>query len=256
MREASSLSSPGEGMLCSLTKRIMVVSPLPERIRGLLAAMTANCFDLFTLHDFNMDVCLAVKPELLICDALPIAQLADRDDRRAEWLSQALRAGIPAAVLLDEAQAASAWGKELAKAGAVILPWPLRPEESLERIDALLDKRNEMLAAIEDKIAFKDIRVDLRKMTVERNGERIDLTKTEYDLLLQFIRSDGSVQTRESLLDAVWGLQFYAGSNVVDVHIKSLRKKLGDSAIMPKYIVTVRGAGYRLADGPAFGTRS
>ncbi len=85
-------------------------------------------------------------------------------------------------------------------------------------------------------------------MTVDRGGQRIDLTKTEYDLLLHFISSDGSVLTRESLLDTVWGLQFYGGSNLVDAHIKSLRKKLKDSAVAPKYIVTVRGAGYRLAD--------
>lgn len=59
---------------------------------------------------------------------------------------------------------------------------------------------------------------------------------------------EGAVQTRELLLDVIWGLQFYVGSNVVDVHIKSLRKKLEDSAVDPKYIATVRGVGYRLAD--------
>lgn len=61
-------------------------------------------------------------------------------------------------------------------------------------------------------------------MTVDRAGQRIELTKTEYDLLLHFMTSDGSVLTRESLLDTVWGLHFYGGSNLVDAHIKSLRK--------------------------------
>ncbi|MNE66545.1 Transcriptional regulatory protein WalR [compost metagenome] len=103
-------------------------------------------------------------------------------------------------------------------------------------------------AGNEDIRQFKDIRIDLKKMTVERAEQRIDLTKTEYDLLLHFVSSDGSVLSRESLLDTVWGLQFFGGSNLVDAHIKSLRKKLKDSAVSPKYIVTVRGAGYRLAD--------
>jgi two-component system alkaline phosphatase synthesis response regulator PhoP len=100
----------------------------------------------------------------------------------------------------------------------------------------------------EDLRTFKDIQIDLRRMRVTRGGQRIELTKTEYDLLLHFVSSDGSVLSRENLLDTVWGMQFYGGSNVVDVHIKSLRKKLKDSAVSPRYIVTVRGAGYRLAD--------
>nr|WP_237690582.1 winged helix-turn-helix domain-containing protein [Paenibacillus caui] len=85
-------------------------------------------------------------------------------------------------------------------------------------------------------------------MAVYRKGEQIDLTKTEYDLFVQLLESEGSVMTREDLLSAVWGTTFLGGSNVVDVHIKSLRKKLGDRAASPEYIATVRGAGYRLAD--------
>jgi two-component system, OmpR family, alkaline phosphatase synthesis response regulator PhoP len=56
------------------------------------------------------------------------------------------------------------------------------------------------------------------------------------------------VLSREELLSEVWGTSFLGGSNVVDVHIKSLRKKLGDNATNPTYITTVRGVGYRLAD--------
>nr|WP_245339339.1 winged helix-turn-helix domain-containing protein [Paenibacillus shirakamiensis] len=85
-------------------------------------------------------------------------------------------------------------------------------------------------------------------MSVYRSGAKIELTKTEYDLLVKLLLSEGAVQTREDLLSDIWETSFLGGSNVVDVHIKSLRKKLGDRASEPSYITTVRGVGYRMAD--------
>ncbi|MNJ82269.1 Alkaline phosphatase synthesis transcriptional regulatory protein PhoP [compost metagenome] len=65
---------------------------------------------------------------------------------------------------------------------------------------------------------------------------------------MKLLDHEGSVLSREELLADVWETSFTGGSNVVDVHIKSLRKKLGDRAVNPTYIATVRGVGYRLAD--------
>ncbi|MGM0883527.1 MAG: winged helix-turn-helix transcriptional regulator [Bacillota bacterium] len=238
------------GMLCSLTKRVMIISPLPERVKSLLVALSADCFDVFSLHDFNKSMLQSLQPELLVYDAIPVVQSPGGNTLQAgaELLESAEQHGVPVLVLLDQ-QSYAARGTA-ALAAAELLIWPAQPEEALQRINRMLMNRPVPApnSAAEDIRTFKDIYVDLKKMTVDRNGQRIDLTKTEYDLLLHFMSSDGSVLTRESLLDTVWGLQFYGGSNLVDAHIKSLRKKLKDSAVSPKYIVTVRGAGYRLAD--------
>ncbi|HTG69540.1 MAG TPA: response regulator transcription factor [Candidatus Udaeobacter sp.] len=238
------------GMLCSITQRVMIISPLPERVKSLLVALSGECFDVFSLHDFNKGMLQSLQPELLIYDAIPVVHAATGNTLQAgaELLESADFHAVPVLILLDQKSYDSRG--TFALGAAELLVWPAKPEQAIKQINRMLLNRpvSTVQAAVEDIRSFKDITIDLKKMTVDRGGQRIDLTKTEYDLLLHFISSDGSVLTRESLLDTVWGLQFYGGSNLVDAHIKSLRKKLKDSAVAPKYIVTVRGAGYRLAD--------
>lgn len=82
-----------------------------------------------------------------------------------------------------------------------------------------------------------------RHLTI--NGRQIDLSAREYGLLETFLRHPGQVLSREQLLSAVWGLDFDPGSNIVDVYVRYLRKKVGPSALE-----TVRGMGYRLVDRP------
>lgn len=238
------------GVLCSITQRVMIISPLPERVKSLLVALSGECFDVFSLHDFNKSMLQSLQPELLVYDAIPVIHSSTGNTLQAgaELLESADLHAVPVLILLD--QKSYDTRGTFALGAAELLVWPAKPEQAIKQINRMLLNRpaTAAAAAAEDMRSFKDIKVDLKKMTVDRGGQRIDLTKTEYDLLLHFISSDGSVLTRESLLDTVWGLQFYGGSNLVDAHIKSLRKKLKDSAIAPKYIVTVRGAGYRLAD--------
>lgn len=238
------------GMLCSITQRVMIISPLPERVKSLLIALSAECFDVFSLHDFNKSILQSLQPELLVYDAIPVVHAATGNTLQAgaELLESADLHAVPVLILLDQKSYDSRG--TFALGAAELLVWPAKPEQAIKQINRMLLNRplSAAQAAVEDIRSFKDITIDLKKMTVDRGGQRIDLTKTEYDLLLHFISSDGSVLSRESLLDTVWGLQFYGGSNLVDAHIKSLRKKLKDSAVAPKYIVTVRGAGYRLAD--------
>lgn len=238
------------GVLCSITQRVMIISPLPERVKSLLVALSGECFDVFSLHDFNKSMLQSLQPELLVYDAIPVIHSSTGNTLQAgaELLESADLHAVPVLILLD--QKSYDTRGTFALGAAELLVWPAKPEQAIQQINRMLLNRPAApaAAAAEDMRSFKDIKVDLKKMTVDRGGQRIDLTKTEYDLLLHFISSDGSVLTRESLLDTVWGLQFYGGSNLVDAHIKSLRKKLKDSAIAPKYIVTVRGAGYRLAD--------
>ncbi|MHA6482014.1 winged helix-turn-helix transcriptional regulator [Paenibacillus sp. strain BS8-2] len=270
MREELTITDFTEGVLCSLTKRVMLISPLPDRVRSLLVKLSGECFDVFSLHEFTVGLLPALQPELLVYDALPIERTVNAASHTlqggAELLQAARAHGVPVLVLLNSETYAASEADELA--GAEMLVWPSDPGEALVRINGILEQRpatplaqlgqglpandsgtpSANVVPDEDIRNFKDIRIDLRKMSVTQSGRRIELTKTEYDLLLHFVSSDGAVLTRENLLDTIWGLQFYGGSNVVDVHIKSLRKKLGDSAVTPKYIVTVRGSGYRLAD--------
>jgi two-component system alkaline phosphatase synthesis response regulator PhoP len=237
------------GMLCSITKRVMIISPFPERVKSLLVALSSECFDVFSLHDFNKNMLQSLQPELLVFDAIPVSQAAASHTLQAgvELVEAAEMHAVPVLILMDQKSYDSR--ETFALGVSELLVWPAKPEQAIKKINRmLLNKPVTVAKADSDIREFKDIKVDLKKMTVDRAGLRVDLTKTEYDLLLHFMTSDGSVLTRESLLDTVWGLHFYGGSNLVDAHIKSLRKKLKDSAVAPKYIVTVRGVGYRIAD--------
>lgn len=236
------------GEICELTKRVMIVSPFPDRVKQLFLTLSTACFDVFSLHEFNEEILTSLKPELVIYDALPTTvtpSYVEVLEKGHTLLTSVTNYNISLVVLMDEQTYERR--EQLELAGAEVMIWPSSVEQALARINRLLETQSRF-TKFNDLLIFKDLKVDTRKMIVSKENQRIDLTKTEYELLLHFLTSDGSVRTREVLLDAIWGLQFYAGSNVVDVHIKSLRKKLNDSAVDPAYIATVRGVGYRLAD--------
>ena len=77
-------------------------------------------------------------------------------------------------------------------------------------------------------------------------GEPLDLTRTEFDLLTELMRTPARVWTREALLRSVWGTDWASDTHLVEVHIGNLRRKLGEGQGAPKFIKTVRGVGYRM----------
>lgn len=87
------------------------------------------------------------------------------------------------------------------------------------------------------------VKVDLQSRNVTVNGNRVSLTLKEYDLLTLFLSEPGKVFTREELLSSVWGTDFVGESRTIDVHIGTLRTKLGAGG---RYIETVRGVGYKM----------
>lgn len=91
------------------------------------------------------------------------------------------------------------------------------------------------------------INVDGREVHV---GERpVTLTRTEFDVLAALSSQPGIVLSRKQLLDTVWGDTWVGNDNIVDVHVGHLRQKLGDSPSQPRYVMTVRGVGYRMGTG-------
>ena len=91
--------------------------------------------------------------------------------------------------------------------------------------------------------------VDLEARTVELDGEPVELTRTEFDLLAAMMARPKAALTRRQLIDAVWGPGWYGDEHVVDVHVGHLRTKLGDEAGEPRFIRTVRGVGYGMGAG-------
>ena len=117
---------------------------------------------------------------------------------------------------------------------------PFAIEELLARIRANLKKRGGIKTSEQE---FGKLRLDLEGRKASYDGESIELTKREFDLLSYLLENRNIVVSREKVLDAVWGFDFYGNTNVVDVYIRYLRGKI-DDRFGVNIIETVRGAGY------------
>jgi len=127
------------------------------------------------------------------------------------------------------------------------LPKPFEPDELRARLRALL-RRGTMQVLDNDLVAFGDLEIRTRARTVHVRRAHVALSPKEFELLTFFARNAGQVVTRMQLLENVWNLHFDPGTNVVDVHVGRLRRKLdeaGSSAIQ-----TARGEGYVFAPLP------
>ena len=100
-----------------------------------------------------------------------------------------------------------------------------------------------------EDLALGDLVMSTHARSVSLGGEAVDLTRTEYGILELLLRADGGVVTREEIIEAVRGGEWYGDAQVVDAHVARLRAKLGDTREQRRYILTVRGVGYRRGMG-------
>jgi DNA-binding response OmpR family regulator len=116
---------------------------------------------------------------------------------------------------------------------------PFRLGELLARVRALLRR------AAPAEMAARGIRLDADARRVFKDGEEIALTPKEFDLLALLLANAGSVVRRERLMSQVWDENWFGSTKTLDVHMSSLRRKLGDDGADPELITTVRGVGFR-----------
>ncbi|MBA2616262.1 MAG: response regulator transcription factor [Actinobacteria bacterium] len=98
-----------------------------------------------------------------------------------------------------------------------------------------------------------DLRMDLDTRTVTRGGETVELTVKEFDLLRMLVENAGRLVRRGEIVSEVWDPNWFGSTKTVDVHVSSLRKKLGDDPAEPRYVHTVRGVGFRFASPDELG---
>ena len=126
---------------------------------------------------------------------------------------------------------------------------PFDIQELLARIRAALRKRQAAAAPQppQDILSVKNLALDRRSHTVSVDDESVELTKREYDLLAYLLENKGLALTRDQILQAVWGYDYFGDTNAVDVYIRYLRAKL-DDRFGQKYIHTLRGVGYAIKE--------
>jgi DNA-binding response OmpR family regulator len=124
---------------------------------------------------------------------------------------------------------------------------PFSPRELVARVRAVL-RRGARAAEPRDRIDAGDLTLDVPRLRVTVAGRPVELTATEFAILAAMAREPGRVFTRAQLLDAVHGVAFEAYERAIDAHVKNIRRKVEPDPGRPRYLQTVYGVGYRVAD--------
>ena len=124
---------------------------------------------------------------------------------------------------------------------------PFSPRELVARVRAVL-RRSERATEPRERIEVGELVLDVPRLRTTVAGRPVELTATEFQILATLAREPGRVFTRSQLLDAVHGVAFEAYERAIDAHVKNIRRKLEPDPARPRYVLTVYGVGYRVAE--------
>ena len=122
---------------------------------------------------------------------------------------------------------------------------PFSVPELLARVRAALRRRNGTTGG--ESWSFGDVNVDMGTRQVRKSGEQVELTATEFNVLVALVRAQGRTLSRQQIFETVWGADHHGTYRTIDNFVAQLRSKLEDDPADPAHLVTVRGVGYRLA---------
>lgn len=230
-----------------MPEKILVVDDEKDLVDLIVYNLEREGFETLRAYDGEeaLKAVKAEKPDLVILDLmLPGIQGMDvcsiiRKDRNT--------AAIPVIMVTAKGdEIDKIIGLEIGADDYVTKPFSVR--ELLARVRAVL-RRFAVSSEIEksETFDFKDLHIDFSSHVVIVNGKHVDLSPTEFKLLRFLSRRPGRVYTRDQILDHVWGESFVE-PRTVDVHIKRLRAHIEKNIGEPRYILTVRGVGYKFAD--------
>ncbi|MGH7631044.1 MAG: response regulator transcription factor [Gemmatimonadales bacterium] len=232
-------------------RRILVVEDDPDLAFGLEFNLRHEGYDVVLAADGPTGLAAATgdPPDLLVLDVM----LPGLD---GFGVLERLRAsGLELPVLMLTARADEADKVRGLRSGADdYLTKPFGVMELVARVEALLRRAHgqgggRAVPTGEDVVCIGELAVDTRARTVSRGDVAVDLAPLEFDLLWALVRRRGAVATRRELLAEVWGYADSVISRTVDAHVALLRRKLEPEPAVPRYILTVRKTGYRLASG-------
>ncbi|MDQ2961409.1 MAG: response regulator transcription factor [Candidatus Dormibacteraeota bacterium] len=225
-------------------RTVLVVDDEPEIVRILRDYLERAGFAVITAGDGEAALTAARRrrPDLVILD-LTLPSLDGLDVARALRRDGELPI-IMLTARVDEAD--RVLGLELGADDYVSKPFS--PREVVARVRAVL-RRIDGVRAADDVVRVGDaLQMDVPRMETTVDGHRVDLTATEFQLLLRMARQPGRVFTRAQLLDAVHGVAVESYERAIDAHVRNIRRKIEADPHAPKRLQTVFGVGYRVAD--------
>ena len=224
-------------------KKILVVDDELKIVKLVRAYLERAGFTVVTAHDGQeaLAVFRYERPNLVVLD-LMLPGMDGLDVCRAIRRSS----DVPIIMLTARDEEVDRLiGLELGADDYIVKPFS--PREVVARVRAVL-RRTEGQPVEPEVIIAGDVTLDLPHRTAQVRGRPVELTATEFDLLTVLARHPGQVFTRMQLLDLVQGEAYEGYERTIDVHVKNLRRKLGDDPRNPRNIVTMRGVGYKFND--------
>jgi two-component system, OmpR family, alkaline phosphatase synthesis response regulator PhoP len=225
-------------------KTVLVVDDEPKIVQLARDYLEHAGFTVLTTGDGGDAIQLArsQKPDLIVLD-LGLPSLDGLD------VTRALRAdsNVPIVILTardDEVD--RILGLELGADDYMTKPFS--PRELVARVRSVLRRSERAVGPPVGRLVAGDLVVDRERHAVEVAGRPVDLTATEFSLLATLAAQPGRVFTRSQLLDALHGVAFESYERAIDAHVKNIRRKLEPDPHAPRYLLTVHGVGYRVAD--------
>jgi two-component system response regulator RegX3 len=223
-------------------RTILVVEDEPSITEPLAEALRSEGFDAEVADTVEQALELARRdPDLVLLDVM-------LPDGSGFDLCRELRKSSQVPIIMLTARGEEAdriVGLELGADDYVVKPFSAR--EVVARIRAVLRRVESPEPSDESPIAIGRLRLDPARHEATFDGEVLELSRKEFQLLQLLMRNAGSVVTRDRLIDEVWDPNWFGSTKTLDVHVSGIRRKLGDDPARPRYVHTVRGVGFRFA---------
>jgi DNA-binding response OmpR family regulator len=223
-------------------RRVLIVEDDPSIALGLRINLEADGYDVVSADDGEAGLLLArsERPDLLILDVM-LPKL-----NGFQVLQAIRREGLMMPIIVLSARNAEmdkVTGLELGAEDYVAKPFSLA--ELLARVRAALRRARVADRPVRPVYSFGDVHVDVVARAVTRAGQRVDVTATEFDVLLCLIEANGAALGRDAIFARVWGPNHHGTPRTIDNFLQQLRAKLEEDPQRPQHLQTVRGVGYR-----------
>lgn len=224
-------------------KKILVVDDEKKIVDIVKAYLERDGYKVIVAYDGRLALQMArsESPELIVLD-LMLPEVSGWDVCR----SLRTESNVPIIMLTArDDDSDKIVGLELGADDYVVKPF--NPKELVSRVRAVL-RRSEGTAVKTKRIEFADLSIDLERHEVKRGDRLVELTLTEFELLRVLAEAPGRVYSRMQLLEKVQGSAYEGYERTIDSHIKNLRKKVETDPEHPRYVITVRGVGYKFGE--------
>lgn len=228
-------------------KRILIIEDDVAILRGLKDNLEYEGYGVLSATDGEQgyDLIREKKPDLVILD-LMLPRLSGYEVCRRV---RAEGGNVPILILTARGEEADkVHGLNIGADDYVTKPFSVR--ELLARIQAIFRRASSSrTGSLPDELRFHDVVVDFLRFEASKSGRVLELSRKEFGVLRLLAARSGEVVTRDELLDAVWGYDRFPTTRTVDNHVALLRAKIEDDPARPRFLLTIRGVGYKLVVG-------